>query len=75
MYTTVCVIDWAHTNYDSYICLRQKSEGINYVPEAEKCGMMKKIKSMMLRLTNNASSIIEHINYNLCEQFNSIINK
>lgn len=37
--------------------------------------MMNEIINIVSRLTNNASSLIEDVDNNLCEQFNSVINK
>lgn len=37
--------------------------------------MMAEIKNIVLRLTNNAESLIENVDNNPCEQFNSLINK
>lgn len=45
------------------------------MPEAEKSGLMDEIKNIVLRLTNNADSLIENVDNNPCEQFNSLINK
>ncbi|XP_022166128.1 uncharacterized protein LOC111030767 isoform X3 [Myzus persicae] len=45
------------------------------ISDAEKCGMMREIKYIISRLVNNASSLIEDVTNNLCEQFNSVINK
>jgi len=38
-------------------------------------GMMQEIKNYALRPANNAESLLENKNNNICEQFNAIINK
>lgn len=48
---------------------------INLVPEAEKSGMMAEIRNIIYRLSVNADSLIENVDNNPCEQFNSLINK
>jgi len=47
----------------------------NLVPEAEKTGMMAEIRNINFRLSVNADSLIENVDNNPCEQFNSLINK
>lgn len=64
-----------HMNCDDYFCSGNKVGEQNLVPHAEKCGMMREIKYINSRLVNNASSLIEDVTNNLCEQFNSVINK
>lgn len=64
-----------HINCDDYFCSGTKVGEKNLVPDAEKCGMMREIKYIISRLVNNASSLIEDVTNNLCEQFNSVINK
>lgn len=65
-----------HTNCDSYFCTGPKStESFNLVPEAERGGMMGELQNIVSRLIVNAESLIENKTNNLCEQFNSIINK
>lgn len=36
---------------------------------------MKEIKNIFFRLANNAYSLIQDVDNNICEQFNSLINK
>lgn len=43
--------------------------------ETENSGMMRELQNIMARLTINAESLIENQSNNLCEQFNSLINK
>lgn len=36
---------------------------------------MREVKNIVLRLANNSYSLIQDVDNNLCEQFNSLINK
>jgi len=45
------------------------------VPVAIKCGLMAELKSIAQRLIDNATSLLEDVTNNICEQFNSVINK
>ncbi|XP_050061585.1 zinc finger MYM-type protein 6-like [Aphis gossypii] len=65
-----------HTNCDSYFCNNSNLQNtLNLVPEAENNGIMSEIQNIMSRLITNAESLLENKNNNICEQFNSIINK
>lgn len=66
-----------HTNCDVYYCTGSNNalNSICLVQEAENSGMMRELQNIMSRLTINAESLIENKTNNLCEQFNSIINK
>jgi len=46
---------------------------VNMVPEALRCGILLEIDKITCRLVNNSSSLIEDLDNNICEQFNSII--
>lgn len=48
---------------------------LNLVPEAQRGGIMQELENCISRLVNNAESLLENRNNNVCEQFNSIINK
>lgn len=37
--------------------------------------MLREIKNIILRLTTNSCSLIQDVDNNVCEQFNSLINK
>jgi len=45
------------------------------VLHSEKCGMMIEINTIINRLVRNSKSLILDLDNNVCEQFNSIINK
>lgn len=64
-----------HTSCSSYFCKGSKIGEFNMVPEAERCGILLEINKITSRLVNNCSSLIEDVDNNICEQFNSIINK
>lgn len=64
-----------HQECNSYFCKGSKIGEINMVPEALRCGILLEIDKIMSRLVNNSSSLIEDLDNNICEQFNSIINK
>jgi len=65
-----------HTNCEAYFCTGSNaSNSMFLVQEAENSGMMRELQNIMSRLTINAESLIENKTNNLCEQFNSIINK
>ncbi|XP_060855780.1 uncharacterized protein LOC132950906 [Metopolophium dirhodum] len=64
-----------HLKCDSYFCNGSKNNDLNLVPEAESSGMMNEIKNYVSRLVLNSESLLENKNNNMCEQFNSLINK
>lgn len=64
-----------HDKCDNYFCSGSKDGETNFIPDAEKCGMMREINNVVSRLVNNACSLYEDVDNNLCEQFNSLINK
>jgi len=43
--------------------------------EAQQSGMVQEIVQIIGRLTTNANSLLMNVDNNVCEQFNSIINK
>ncbi|KAL4097751.1 hypothetical protein QTP88_022473 [Uroleucon formosanum] len=64
-----------HLNCESYFCNGSKIGEQNVVPEAEKCGLMSEISQIYHRVVENAQSLLLDVDNNICEQFNSIINK
>lgn len=65
-----------HTNCASYFCEPgTKNNELNLVPEATGSGMMAEIQNCVSRLISKASSLLENKTNNICEQFNSVINK
>jgi len=45
------------------------------VPAAFNCGLMAEFKLVAQRLIDNAISLLHDVTNNICEQFNSVINK
>lgn len=64
-----------HNNCDRYFCSGPKVDEVNFVPESEKTGVMSDIRNSVSRLVANAESLIENVDNNPCEHFNSLINK
>lgn len=64
-----------HTNCETYFCNGSKINELNLVPEAVNGGIMSEIQNCVSRLITNAESLLENKDNNICEQFNSIINK
>lgn len=64
-----------HSKCDDYFCKKRLLEEENWVQRAEICGMMVEIKNIVNRLVINSASLILDVDNNICEQFNSIINK
>lgn len=63
-----------HSNCELYFCNGSKVEQ-NIVTEAEENSLMREISQIYNRVINNASSLLLEVDNNICEQFNSIINK
>lgn len=64
-----------HTNCETYFCNGSKINELNLVPEAVNGGIMSEIQNCVSRLIANAESLLENKVNNICEQFNSVINK
>lgn len=64
-----------HDNCAHYFCTGPKIGETNYVHEANKTGIMAEIRQIVYRLAANTESLIENMDNNPCEQFNSILNK
>jgi hypothetical protein len=45
------------------------------VPEVIKCGLMTEMSTALRRVVNNSKSLLLDVDNNICEQFNSLINK
>lgn len=63
-----------HEKCASYFCKKKNNEE-NRVPEEEKCGLMNEISMIIKRVVDHASSLILDVTNNVCEQFNSVVNK
>ncbi|XP_025198499.1 uncharacterized protein LOC112596890 [Melanaphis sacchari] len=64
-----------HNKCDKYFCKESKTGDQNLVSIAENCGLMREINMANRRLFNNAQSLLKNVDNNICEQFNSMINK
>lgn len=64
-----------HSKCDTYFCNKKKFDENNWVKHAEMSGMMIEINNIVNRLVINSGSLIVDVDNNICEQFNSIINK
>ncbi|KAL4153670.1 hypothetical protein QTP88_001503 [Uroleucon formosanum] len=64
-----------HNKCDKYFCKGSKTGDQNLVSIAENCGLMREINMANRRLFNNAQSLLKNVDNNICEQFNSMINK
>lgn len=64
-----------HSNCDTYFCNKKTLADENLVLRAENCGMMIEINTIINRLVINSKSLILDLDNNICEQFNSLINK
>lgn len=64
-----------HYKCDKYFCEEKKNCGENWVPQAIESGMLMEINNAANRLVFNSKSLIIDVDNNICEQFNSVINK
>lgn len=65
----------SHTNCDKYFC-KKDSEDINYMPEiVANREFFTKLNQVISSISNHARSLIEDVDSNVVEQFNSIIVK
>ncbi|CAI6354257.1 unnamed protein product [Macrosiphum euphorbiae] len=64
-----------HNKWDEYFCNNKQKISENLVPAAFNCGLMSEFKLVAQRLIDNATSLLHDVTNNICEQFNSVINK
>lgn len=64
-----------HSKCDTYFCNEKNLNENNWVKHAEISGMMIEINNIVNRLVINSGSLIVDVDNNICEQFNSLINK
>lgn len=60
---------------DKYFCTGQKLGEQNIVSDVTDCGLMTEINSALRRVVGNSKSLLLDVDNNICEQFNSLINK
>lgn len=64
-----------HLKCDPYFCKKKNLAEENWVPCAENSGILLEINNITNRLVLNSRSLILDVDNNVCEQFNSVINK
>lgn len=64
-----------HSKCDTYFCNKKNLDEDIWVKLAENSGMMTEINNIVNKLVINSSSLIVDVDNNICEQFNSLINK
>ncbi|XP_060859447.1 uncharacterized protein LOC132936703 [Metopolophium dirhodum] len=65
----------SHVQYEEYFCHGPKLNEYNFVDDAEKSKVIDGITQLANRLVTHADSLLMNVDNNVCEQFNSIINK
>jgi len=67
----------AHDRCEDYFCKghRLPKNENNMIIEAEKTGIVNDIAHIVSRLVANVDSLLMNVDNNVCEQFNSVINK
>lgn len=58
-----------------YFCNGSKLNEINYFSLANKSSLLQEFSQIVNRLANNADSLLMNVDNNICEKFNSVINK
>lgn len=64
-----------YSKCDDNFCKKRLLGEENWVQQAEICGMKVEIKNIVNRLVIYSASLILDVDNNICDQFNSIINK
>lgn len=70
-----CHILGNHEQCEEYFCKGKKLNEVNLYEDAEKCGIYREVNQIIKRLAMHADSLLMNVDNNVCEQFNSIINK
>jgi len=66
----------SHKHCEKYFCNGNKSiNELDLLDDAEKCGLVREINQIVGRLVMHTESLLLNVDNNVCEQFNSIINK
>lgn len=65
----------SHAQCEDYFCHGPKLNEHNFVDDAEKSKVIDEITQLANRLVTHADSLLMNVDNNVCEQFNSIINK
>lgn len=64
-----------HKQCEKYFCNGKKANELDLLEEAEKCGLLREINLIVGRLVMHTESLLLNVDNNVCEQFNSVINK
>lgn len=64
-----------HKKCAPYFCEKSADKLVDNCKSNENDGIVKEINIIVSRLANNAKSLILDVDNNICEQFNSVINK
>jgi len=64
-----------HKKCAPYFCEKSADNLVDNCKSNENDGIVKEINIIVSRLANNAKSLILDVDNNICEQFNSVINK
>lgn len=64
-----------HKKCAPYFCEKSADNSVDNCKSYENDGIVKEINIIVSRLANNAKSLILDVDNNICEQFNSVINK
>jgi len=65
----------SHARCEDYFCNGPKLNEHNFVDDAEKSKVIDEITQLANRLVTHADSLLMNVDNNVCEQFDSIINK
>lgn len=65
----------AHDRCESYFCKGTQGNEKNMIEDAERSGLVSDISQLISRLVVNVDSLLMNVDNNVCEQFNSVINK
>jgi len=65
----------SHVRCEKYFCTGPKLNEQNFLHDAEKSKFIDEISQLANRLVTNVDSLLMNVDNNVCEQFNSIINK
>lgn len=65
----------SHDLCEPYFCKGGTPNEQNMIVDAEKSGFLSDISQVISRLVANVDSLLMNVDNNVCEQFNSLINK
>ncbi|KAL4088881.1 hypothetical protein QTP88_023965 [Uroleucon formosanum] len=65
----------ARDRCESYFCKGPQTNEKNMIEDAERSVLMSDISQLLSRLVANVDSLLMNVDNNVCEQFNSVINK